>query len=407
MSELYVNFTWKTNDSNREYIERNMLNHSMRTALSVYYSFVIVGSLVCNITLIAIISKRRKLHTVSHLFIVNLAISNLLTSIIYLPFDVDEMVRGYFVHGKVLCAVYKLSFMLSLPLSMINLLLLTLETFITIAFPYRRSNFAKKRNVIACLVIAYTYAVIFTLFPVLQKPRNSILILNGTDCIVDTSTTYVYFFVVMNMFIPLCVIVLLNIWIFRIANSQTKKIRSYYIKDIYLVSPNLKGVATPLTTTRASSNDNVMNVSNKPVGCMSLRKANNDFFTCKQSKKVNERKTSFSGSKSSKTILILNIKAAKRIALLVAQCLFCWLFYDIIVLRNVSGYYSPMITRVGNVINYSSLLLNPLVYGLFNPKIRKIIFKTCYVCNGERYGRRSTLRMDSLQRTRAESFALE
>ena len=406
MAELAVNYTWKTNDSNREYIERNMLNHSMRTALSVYYSFVIVGSLVCNITLIAIISKERKLHTVRHLFIVNLAISNLLTSIIYLPLDVDEMTRGYFVHGKVLCAVYKLSFMLSLPLSMINLLLLTLETFVTIAFPYKKSNFVKKRNVITCLVIAYTYAVIFTLFPVLQKPRSSILILNGTDCIVDTSITYIYIFIIMNMCIPLCVIVLLNIWIFRIANSQTKKIRSYYIKDIHLVSPNVKDLATPLTTTRASSNDNVINVSNKPVGCMSLRKTNNDFFMCKESKKVNERKTNFSGSKRSKTILILNIKAAKRIALLVAECLFCWLFYNIVVLRNVSGYYSPIMTKVGNVINYSSLFLNPLVYGLLNPKIRKVILKSCCVCTDETYDKRSTLRSYSLK-TRAESFASE
>lgn len=357
--------------------DHSILSDWMRTSLCIYYSFVIVASLVCNVTLISIIAKLKKLHTISHLFIVNLAISNLLTSVIYLPFDVEEMVRGQgvhgklFVHGKILCGIYKLSFMLSLPLSIINLLLLTIETFITIAFPYKRYRFIKPRNVAICLAVAYSYAILFTLFPVFRQPYTAIQI--NQSCYIDTSNLYLYFFVVMNLFIPLCIIVVLNVWIFRIANKQAKKIQSFKIMVNEQASEVLTAGTESIGRSRSSSPSNIGDDELKYTTASNnnLRRVHSD-----------ERRRSCLPNVRSRRMFTLNIKAAKRIALLVGVCLFCWLFYDIIVLRNVAGYYSETITRVGNVINYSSLFLNPLVYGMYNPQIRRLLFKTScyYVC---------------------------
>ena len=112
-----------------------------------------MASLVFNSALIAIIAKHKPLHTMSHLFIVNLALSNLLTSTIFVPFDIDTLLRGEFVHGKLLCGIYKLTYIFSMPSAMINLLFLTLDTFFTIVFAYKKKRFVTKRNVAFALIL--------------------------------------------------------------------------------------------------------------------------------------------------------------------------------------------------------------------------------------------------------------
>lgn len=372
------NSTWKGvigkgfhTEVNNSTIIADPLNTAARVSLCAYYVFVIVASIIGNTTLIAVIAKLKELHTLSHLFIVNLAICNLITSVIYVPFDIDELVRNEFVHGKALCAIYKLTFMLSLPMSMINLCLLTLETFLTILFPYKKSRIVNKKSATICLLIGYIYAVVFTTFPVLRNPSGSILILDGNTCIVDTSVEYIYAFAAMNLFVPLSIIITLNIWIYCIANGQTKKIRrsSFRVKD----GLQQKESIVPLPTFTLPSNSTSMEASSSANIKQSLSSADSARLSFIWPKEGNG---SFACNVRGKTAFVINTKAAKRIGMLVGECLFCWLIYDIIVLRNIAGYYSPVLTRIGAVINYSSLFLNPLVYGMYNPRIKRTVIKT-------------------------------
>ena len=83
--------------------------------------------------------------------------------------------------------------------------------------------------------------------------------------------------------------------------------------------------------------------------------------------------------KESTLTFVCNIKAAKRIALLVGECIFCWLFYIVVVFINISdsgkgGNWNRILTKVGMMMNCSTLFLNPVVAGLLNPNVRKIVF---------------------------------
>jgi len=116
----------------------------------------------------------------------------------------------------------------------------------------------------------------------------------------------------------------------------------------------------PLSERMTSSDITVKTITSSRGGSLHWKKEFEDSITC-----IVRGKAAF----------ILNIKAAKRISLLVGECLFCWLIYDIIVLRNISGHYDKVVTQIGRCIMYSSLFLNPLVYGMYNPAIKKIVMK--------------------------------
>ena len=70
-----------------------------------------------------------------------------------------------------------------------------------------------------------------------------------------------------------------------------------------------------------------------------------------------------------------NMKAAKTILTLVVIFLTCWLLYCILVLCNfLCGICHPReVTWIGNAINYFSVTLNPLVYGLSIKRIKNTL----------------------------------
>ena len=272
------------------------------------------------------------------------------------------------------------------------------------------------------------YAVLFTLFPVLQHQEDSV-VANGKVCYVKLSLTYMYIFVVINLFVPLAVIITLNLIIFRIANRHTEQIRSFHsttgsiteatshtgaavtehtamvskdhlfsfketnnngIEDearrkstgVSSVNSSLssaeheKGRDGLMTSSTALNRDNSINDNSCSYNNNSRNNHNNN--SCRKSNNNSGRSRSRTGS-----ILTLrcNIKAAKRIAMLVGECIFCWLFYIIVVLINISGKWkdptwNPVLTKVAMMINCSTLFFNPLVYGLLNPKVRTVVMST-------------------------------
>ena len=71
-----------------------------------------------------------------------------------------------------------------------------------------------------------------------------------------------------------------------------------------------------------------------------------------------------------------NLKAAKRVALLVGVFLVCWLSYIVIVASNfICGCNPRELTWIANVINYSSTAINPVLYGLLNKTIRQEVLR--------------------------------
>jgi len=290
-----------------------MISKEFSTIMAIVFVLITVTGIFANLVLIITIATTRKLYSATHAFIVNLAIVDLLTASFVIPYDVNFMVKGYYTYNLVECGIMHTAFLMSLPLAILNLALLTIERFITITFPFKRDKILTKHVVFLVLLVTWVYTLVVSLFPLMYNLGS--LTSEFGDCQYVFPWGFSYFYCVVNFLIPIITIVIVNFMIFRIANSHEKRITISY------------------------------------TDCH------------KQQRK--------------KGRLLLFRKGAKRVFLLVTIFTLCWLPYIVLVIWNVSCNicHPRELTWIGNAVNYMSVALNPLLYGLSNKCIRKEALK--------------------------------
>lgn len=213
--------------------------------------------------------------------------------------------------------------MFSLPASIVNLFLLTTERFVLIVFPYRHGKIFTKNIISGILIFAWSYIIGVALFPIIND-RNAAVVANG-HCHLTFPFAYVLYQLSMNFIFPLLCIIMMNLIIYRVASKH----------------------------------------------CRDIQKRNSTFVRSQSSRTRSKRRSIMSN------MLPSNFKAAKHIMVLVGVCLTCWLTFIVLVIWNIlCGICHPReVTWTGNAINYSSIVLNPLLYGLLNKKVRKVLLR--------------------------------
>ena len=290
------------------------MNNSFTTALSTYFILLIIGSLILNILLIYVIVYNRVLHSSANVFFVNLAIVDITSAIGVLPFDADFLLQGTFRFSKYVCGIKETVFMLSLPASVINLLLLTFDRFLLIIWPRKHREVFTARHISIVLVLSWLYICIVTLYPIIYD-KDAVNAEWGR-CAIEFPRHYLMYQLIANFSIPLIMILVMNLITFRIAKQHT---RAEQI-DISLDGSEKDGHVVALTVPS-------------------------------------------------------NILSAKITMVVVAECFFCWIIFIVLVISNTAcnGCHPRWLTWTGNAVNYSMVVLNPVIYGLLNTRIRKVI----------------------------------
>ncbi len=288
--------------------EGSGLNQIGTTIVIVILSFLVIFALIGNITLVTTIVLVRKLHSKTHLLLVDLAISDIILAITVVPIDIDKLVRDGFHYNVAICEFTNTMFFMSLPASALSLSLLTLERYITLKYPLTRLKILTKKRAVGALVFKWFYVIIIASLPAMgwvYAPSSV-----GYHCNFYFTLQYSILMVAANFLLPLLIILLANIEIFRIANCAARKHRH--------------SVHQP-----------------------------------------ERRRASF-------VAVVANVKAAKRIMLLVGLFLISWLPYIANIIVNIScGGCSPQfVTWIMMVLNYSNATMNPILYGLLNKEIR-------------------------------------
>lgn len=306
------------------------LSRVFSIGVSVCFICLILGGIIFNTILIYTIVCRRILYDTSNVFMVSLSVCDLITASLTVPFDTDFILSGHYNHGPILCGLKETMFLLSLPSSIVNLLLLTVERFAKICYPYKYTVLFTRHNVMFMLIISWSYCGVVALFPFMYN--ISAVHTEGGVCYINLPPHYVTYQLVVNFFTPLLCIITMNMLILRTARKHANCIEKQK-NSVHVFSSGKRHVSSVTT-----------------------------FFSA-------------------------NYKAAKTIMILVGMFLVCWLSYIIIVTANVicSQCHPREIIWLGNVINYASLALNPLVYGFHNKQIRKVFIRQFVGCFKQRY----------------------
>ena len=301
------------------------MNRSFSIFISTYFILLMICGIVFNGVLIHTIVRCTWLYSTTNTLIVNLAIGNLLVAVFVLPFEFHYIILGYYKLGTFVCGLKETMFMFSLPSSIVNLFILTFERFMKILLPYKYEEFFSRRRVAIMIIITWSYTLLVALLPFILNP-NAAIVEEGT-CYTTFPTWYSVYQVVCNFIVPLVCIVGMNLKIFWIAQHHHRIIQHQTIH---------------------------LNIGDK------------------------------NGHKSKH--FTANFKAAKTIMMLVGIFLFCWLTYIVLVILNIlcELCLPRELTWTSNAVNYSSIALNPLLYGLRNSDVRRVLLRKyarLYCCN--------------------------
>ncbi len=295
---------------------------SFRYTFATLQLCILILAVLGNFTLIFLICFHRKLCTTTNIFIANLAVVDILLALAVIPFDVDRLLRGYFAYNAAVCEMSSTAFFLSLPASAINLLIMTFERFCAVRFPlqHRTGNMFTKRRIIAILMCSWVYITIIALLPVMGWRPFPTQVFAG-ECMFFFEKEYAIFLLIANFVLPLLLIVVMNIWILRIARYSL------------------------------------------------VQRSENH---AKMSKKLLSRSLSVGSSVSTNSD---RNKTTRIIAMLVGVFAVCWLPYIINTSVNIicNGCSPYEVSLAAMTLVFMNSAINPLLYGIYKPQIRNTL----------------------------------
>ena len=316
----------------------------------VCYFLIITISLLGNILVCLAISLNKSLRSSPTMsFIFSLACSDLLTACLSMPFDAESLLlNGEWKHGEILCVVWTTAYLFSVPTSMLNLVVLTVDRYKALSDPlrrFRKSTFLSVKCSRVIVVILWCYCLAFSMIPIMGWRFYPTNVINGY-CYFNITPTYSALSTALHFILPLLLI------------------GGIYFK-IYRIAQNVKS-------------------------CQDLHEAANS-----SPSHITRHPTSRDQRNFQR-----NLKATKTIALIICALFFCWFPYSVasFALSLCKECYfktPPELLPALLILGYLNSALNPFIYSLRNRKFRET-YRTFYL-SIRKFGR------ESLRRSRSAS----
>uniref|UniRef100_A0A3Q2DUG1 Gastrin/cholecystokinin type B receptor n=1 Tax=Cyprinodon variegatus TaxID=28743 RepID=A0A3Q2DUG1_CYPVA len=144
------------------------INQTVRIIL---YSLIFLLSVVGNTLIIAVLLRNRRMRTVTNLFLLSLALSDLMVSLVCIPFTLIPNLMRDFIFGIGICKLVMYFMGVSVSVSTFNLVAISLERYSAICNPLTSRAWQTKSHAIK--VITATWVVSFILM--LPYPISSTL----------------------------------------------------------------------------------------------------------------------------------------------------------------------------------------------------------------------------------------
>ena len=301
--------------------------------------FIVIG----NSTICYIIYRVRRLHCPSCLFLVNLAINDILVGVFLLPFGIASIVQKSNVVGKTGCDIIGYFQHASSTVSVLTLLSVSMDRYLAIIVPLKYKGWVTRNKAVLCILGIWFYALTTASFPLLGWSHFQYIPgvwLCETDYHISVSFTY--FKLITMYFLPLISIIFIYISILRVALRHSRQIA----REVEaLRQRELPSVLEPSS------------VGQEPGGMVSgqycVRKPH--------------------------SALRAEIKTALTLACIVGVLFISWTPYMVVNIWSFhSGLHAPVLLQyIVSGLYYVNGVINPYLYGYLN-RIIKREFKTMW-----------------------------
>ena len=333
---------------------------------SVIYVIIIIASLLWNTTVCVVILSTRSLRrSVNSRFILSLAVSDLLTTCLVMPFDLEQIISDdKWRHDEIMCNVWTIAYLLAVPTSILSLLALTVYRYRLLQDPldmYKASPLMTRRRASVVICTLWAYSMLFALVPIFDWKTFSRSVIGGR-CYFNVSRNYSVVSSMVNFVTPVITAALLNCKMYCFA---IKPSHSSLPQDVR--SGKNKPVTGFDTKMQNASSDEPEDME-KPMRPLpteqqhieSNRSQHEDLLLRKLQKR--------------------NTRAAKTTFLIVFSFVFCWLPFTLLSItvticeREVC--YITVLYQLYNIflmMGYLNSAINPVLYSFRSPEFKKAV----------------------------------
>ncbi|XP_069842503.1 G-protein coupled receptor 83-like [Dendropsophus ebraccatus] len=147
-------------ENNTKY-EAESQSSTVKTLLIVAYSFIFIISLFGNILVCHVVIKNKRIQSATSLFIVNLAVADIMITLLNTPFTLVRFVSSTWVFGKLMCHVSRFVQYCSVHVSVLTLTAIALDRHQVIMHPLKPRMSTVKG--IICIIVIWFMASGFSL----------------------------------------------------------------------------------------------------------------------------------------------------------------------------------------------------------------------------------------------------
>lgn len=271
----------------------------------VFFSSISVFTVFLNLLVIISISHFKQLQTPTNLFILSLAVADLLIGGIVMPVEAMRVVESCWLLGEHLCSFYPAVLTIVVSASLGHLVFIAVDRYLAVCRPFLYASTMTTGKSVTCIVIGWLSSALYNL-TLLNGNGN----MNNPDrqsrcigeCLLLIDFSWGIIDLVFSFIVPCAILFTLYVIIFSVARSQARAI-----------------------------NAQSGGISNN-VKCIT--------------------------SKSS------DRKAAKALGIVIFVYLMCWIPYYISILTQAS---TSIAVYVLSWLMYMNSFVNPLIYALFYP----------------------------------------
>uniref|UniRef100_A0A4W5ND89 Alpha-1D adrenergic receptor n=1 Tax=Hucho hucho TaxID=62062 RepID=A0A4W5ND89_9TELE len=299
-------------------------------AVGVFLSVFILVAIVGNILVILSVLCNRHLQTVTNFFIVNLAIADLLLSIIVLPFSASLEVLGCWVFGRVFCNIWAAVDVLCCTASILSLCIISIDRYIGVKHCLKYPTIMTEKKAAVILVVVWVSSMVISIGPLLgwKEPPPT----DESVCSITEEPGYALFSSLFSFYLPLMVILVMYFRVYVVARRTTKSLEAGVKRE------------------RNKSIEVVLRIHCRSMLEDTSKSKNHPFRSS-----LSVRLMKFSREK----------KAAKTLAIVVGMFILCWLpFFFVLPLGSFFPALKPsdLVFKVIFWLGYFNSCINPVIY---------------------------------------------